>query len=107
MFGRRVRPQLIELYEARIADLKEAHERQVEEMRKTAVMLVEQIEYLRMTVPAPLRIVGPDTVEHRGPMAPSQYMTEEEEDVRAMADNGLIDAGELEAALADLGINTE
>jgi hypothetical protein len=39
-------------------------------------------------------------------MAEVQYMTEEEEDVRAMSENGLLDASELEAALANLGVTT-
>lgn len=104
MFGRRVRPQLSELYEARIADLKEAHQAQIDEMHKAIAMLVEQIEYLRMTGGVtPLR-ASTAPVAHRPPMSPPPYMSEEEEDLRSMAENELLDEQQLRAALADLGV---
>jgi hypothetical protein len=92
------------LYDARVADLKEAHEREVAALKISLAQLVEQIEYLRMTGHAPIRIDSPSTVAHKPPMSTPQYMTEEEEDIRHMADEGLMDPEQLKSALAELGI---
>lgn len=94
------------IYESRVADLKEAHEREVAALKISISQLVEQIEYLRMTgIPAPLRSATPiGALQHREPMATPPYMSEEEEDVRHMAASGLLDEQALVSALADLGI---
>jgi hypothetical protein len=58
------------IYEARIADLKEAHDARVGELNKAINILVEQIDYLRMTggvPPMPARVAGP--IAPRSPMA--------------------------------------
>lgn len=96
------------IYEARIEDLKQAHEREVAALKLTIDALAEQIEYLRMTgVPGPMRAAAPVAdARSRQPMEAKNYMTEEEEDVRYMADNGLIDASDLAAALKELGVES-
>lgn len=93
--------------EARIADLKEAHAREVKHLKMLADVLAEQVEYLRAqaaqrpfistkvkgTNPSELATVQP------GDLA---YMSEEEEDLRALAEFGHISELDLEKALAGL-----
>lgn len=95
------------VWEARVADLKEAHEREVKHLKMLADVLAEQVEYLRAqraghpfistqqrgTNPSELELVQPDSLA---------YMSEEEEDLRALQDNGHISPMDLEKALAQL-----
>lgn len=106
-------PRQSALYEARITDLKEAHEARIQELMRTIDVLAEQVEYLRATggIPQPLRTrgAGINTAQLETPdlprFGPSQYMTEEEEDVRALHSNGLLDEQSLRAALDEMGID--
>jgi len=92
------------VYEARIADLKEAHAREVDALKMSVLQLVEQIEYLRMTGGVKPLPAVPAQGHPNQPVIANipPFMDEEEEDVRAMHDNGLIDVHELEAALREL-----
>lgn len=98
-------------YEARIADLKEAHEATVRALKLTIDALAEQVEYLRAVGgrSQPVRL-GVNVDPMTPPEAPALYtgvrMSEEEEDLRAMHENNILDAETLQAALADLGIDT-
>lgn len=97
------------LWEARVADLKEAHQREVKALRLTIDALAEQVEYLRAqqdskpfisrTVvghnPSELELVGPGDLS---------YMTEEEEDIRALRESGQITELAMEQALAQAGL---
>lgn len=103
-----VRPNL---YEARIADLKEAHAREVGQLYKVIDVLMDQVEYLRAGKGFPQPIQKPRLTQVEPPpvmaSGPAPYMSEEEEDLRAMHDAELIDVQELESALAQLGITAD
>lgn len=96
-----------ELYEARIADLKEAHEARVRELMRLTDALAEQVEYLRAQIGRPFI-----AAKHPGlnpseqlevPLGVSDFplhVSEEEEDALALHEAGSLDAWELEALKA-------
>lgn len=99
------------VYEARIDDLKEAHAREVGQLYKLIDVLAGEVEYLRLTAgkAQPVPRIGMEPIEAPPLMAdgPAPFMSEEEEDLRAMHESELIDAAELESALAQLGITVD
>ncbi len=100
-FNRRSRD---ELQEARIADLKEAHEARVRELMRLVDALAEQVEYLRAQLGKPFI-----AAQHRGlnptqqPEVPLEtsgfplHVSEEEEDAVALHELGHMDSWEFEA----------
>lgn len=104
-------------WEARIGDLKEAHAQEVRALNKVIEALAEQIEYLRATFGRPhlpsakgtpglswpppelLDLVSDD---EGGNDLPRQYLNEDEEDLIALRENGLISDEELAAVQATL-----
>lgn len=100
------------LHEARIADLKEAHAAEVRALNKVIEALAEQIEYLRVTLGRPYVAQQSPTPGLAWPsfglddlpaeVIPSLHMSEEEEDLIAMEDAGLITSEGLQAALANI-----
>lgn len=106
---RRPRPSMSDLYEARIADLKEAHEARVREMLRTIEALAEQIDYLRAVFGRAQPMSG--SLTRQGTTVPFElpvvddlplHMSEEEEDLIAMADNELISEEQLARMQAQL-----
>lgn len=100
-----------QVYEARIEELKAAHAAEVKQLMRTVDVLAEQVEYLRAQLhPAPRALPAaradiPD--EDWGPLTPVEvqpWMSEEEEDLRSLHNEGLLDAQELALALRKLGI---
>lgn len=97
MFGVR------KLYEDRIADLKAEHARMVK-------LMADEIEYLRS------QLVGPrlahqyrsdgGTVEHEFMPARTSphFVTEEQEEIQALRDNGHLDPAEYARAMKSIGI---
>lgn len=98
-----------ELFEARIEDLKEAHEARVKELMRLVDALAEQVEYLRAQIgrpfiqaqhrgvnPAELLEVGPDELDV------PKHVSEEEEDLRALREMGHLDEWEFEALKGQL-----
>ena len=86
--------------EARIADLKEAHEANRKDLMKLVDMLAEQVDYLRMQAGRPsftkMQPLNPaKQPEFQGGLA---HVTEEEEDLMALHEFGHIS----EATLRDL-----
>ena len=93
-----------ELFEARIEDLKEAHEARVTELMRLVDALAEQVEYLRAQIGRPFI-----QAQHRGINPADQIMvepedldvpkhvSEEEEDLLALHELGHVDDWELEA----------
>lgn len=92
------------LWEERVADLKEAHASEITQLLRLVEALAEQVEYLRATtgrpfiqtkapVPIPGMEVLPAFEDEDSPL----HLSEEEEDIRALADNGHMDAWEAEA----------
>lgn len=85
-----------DLYEARIADLKEAHETQRREMLRTIEALAEQIDYLRAVFGRAQPMSGSLTREAAVPFElPVEddmplHMSEEEEDLLALNEHELI-----------------
>lgn len=101
------------LWEARVQDLKDAHEREVKHLKMMADVLAEQIEYLRAQAAGqpfiPTRVQGTNPAELE-PVAPGglAYMGEEEEDLRALAAYDHITPQALEQALDAMGLrNTQ
>ena len=99
------------IYEARIEDLKAAHEARVTELRRVIDVLAEQVEYLRMQIGRPSfsRTTAlnpsdqPSVVEGFDP-----FMSEEEEELRARHQAGRITDADLGQALAAAGLrNTD
>lgn len=97
------------LWEARVADIKEAHERELKHLMRLADVLAEQIEYLRAQA-ARQPYISPSTPAFNpADLLPTaegiaSYLTEEEEDLRALVDAGHITETELEAQLAAAGL---
>jgi len=103
-----------ELHEARIADLKEAHENRVRELMRLVDALAEQVEYLRAQLGKPfisashpgLNPAQQPLVIHDldGASATPLHVSEEEEDLLALHETGHIDDWELEALKGHLGL---
>lgn len=111
-FNRRSRD---ELFEARIADLKEAHEARVREMMRLVDALAEQVEYLRAQLGRPfiaqnhpgLNPAQQPLVVHDMDDNPVKlHVSEEEEDLLALHELGHVDDWELEALKGQLGLNS-
>ena len=96
-------------------DLKDQRDREVAALKLTIEMLAEQVDYLRavgghphapsaprmaMSPLQPAPVPGEDEAFR---MMPAQFESEEEADLRALQDAGLLDAEDLKAALAQLG----
>jgi hypothetical protein len=115
MFGSRSAAARIDaLHAERIADLKEAHAAERAALMKVIDALAEQIEYLRATFGRPLLTGAKPTpglawqgtdldVELPGEDR-RMHMSEEEEDLLALRESGLLTDNELEASLARLQI---
>lgn len=89
-----------ELQEARIADLKEAHDARVKELMRLVVTLTEQIEYLREQLhprpPHPAAGWAGDVPAER----PTPHsLSEEEEQILALREYGHLDGAEANDAL--------
>lgn len=100
---------LREACESRVADLKGAYERENKANLRTIDVLAEQVEYLRLIMGRPQPVQPRESmfapVQPPAPIEFEQglpYVTEEEEDLRAMHDAGLLDIGELNNALGQL-----
>jgi hypothetical protein len=96
-----------ELYEARIADLKESHEARVRELMRLADALAEQVEYLRAQLGRPFIAAKHPGLNPSGQLeVPADvsdfplHVSEEEEDALALHEAGDLDAWELEALKA-------
>jgi hypothetical protein len=97
------------LWEARVADLKEAHERELKHLMRLADVLAEQIEYLRAQAARQPYISASTPALNPADLLPTgegiaAYLTEEEEDLRALVDAGHLTETELEAQLAAAGL---
>lgn len=105
-----------ELYEARIADMKEANEARVRDLMRLVDALAEQIEYLRAQLGRPfiaqtppglnptkqLEVVPMADGASSGPL----HVSEEEEDLLALHEMGHLDDWELSALKGQLpGLN--
>lgn len=112
MLGRRSAAARLEAaYEARVADLKEAYAEERRALNKVIDALAEQVEYLRATFGRP-HIAGlPSTpgLAWQGLVEPEDdveghklFLSEEEEDLLALRESGLLTKNELEASLAKL-----
>lgn len=106
-FNRRSRD---ELFEARIADLKEAHENRVRELMRLVDALAEQVEYLRAQLGRPFiaqqhpglnPAQQPPVVRHSDDVPPLLHVPEEEEDLRALHEMGYLDDAQLAKALSE------
>lgn len=100
-------------YENRIADLKESYDRAFAETQRTIKALADEVEYLRLqhfghgvpmthtAMAASVKALPdrePSFMEPANPL----YMSEEEEDLRAMHDAGLVDDIEFKRILESL-----
>lgn len=100
----------ITLSDARIADLKEAHEREVKQLMRLVDMLAEQVEYLRAQMGRPnfarMQGVNPSEQPPRLDDMPSSlaHVSEDEEELRALHEAGHFSDTELEEALAAAGL---
>ena len=95
------------LWEARVADLKDAHEREVKQLMRLVDALAEQIEYLRAQMGRPnmARELGLNPSKQPVVMEGSMpYLSEEEEDLLALKEYGHLDERALEEALAQAGL---
>lgn len=97
--------------DARIADLKEAHELRVKELMRTIDVLAEQVEWLRMQQgrpnPASMPTYNPTELPDLVPGAPT-HMSEVEEDLQFQVDEGRMSQTDMEQTLARIGLrNTE
>lgn len=92
---------------AHLRDVTERYEAQLREKDRLADILAEQIEFLRA------QMGSSQFLNKRESINPSQqppmivdatpFMGEDEEEITAMRDAGMLDAREAEAALAQLG----
>lgn len=112
LFKRRSRD---ELFEARIADLKEAHEARVRELMRLVDALAEQVEYLRAQIGRPfipakhpgLNPTDQPVAVHDMESPIPLHVSEEEEDLAALHAEGHLDDWELEALKAQFpGLST-
>jgi hypothetical protein len=105
--------QLADLYEARIADLKEAYEARHAESLRVVKALAEQVEFLRAKHYGPAAAVSPSFVPATVKAKPEPdfmpgmahspfFLNEDEEDLHALKDGGFIDAVEHQQAIAQL-----
>lgn len=99
------RPQSDALWQARVDDLKEAHEARVKELRLLIEALAEQVDYLRVQLhQAPRRreptpgLADAPFVSDDGPL----HLTDEEEEVLALRDAGVLSEADLERVQAAL-----
>lgn len=88
-------------YEARIADLKEAHAEERRALNKVIDALAEQVEYLRAVQGTAFISASKPATTGLATTLPTEpgrtmHMSEEEEDLLAMRDNDLISDTELE-----------
>ncbi len=108
-----------DVYEARIADLKEQFAEERRALNKVIEALAEQIEYLRVTLgrPAITRTAPTPGLSWQGPDGWAQvqevnedelprHLSEEEEDLLSLREANLISDEELAAARVRLGITT-
>lgn len=107
MFFRR--PRQHDLYERRIADLKESHEREVTQLMRLVEALAEQIEYLRMQVGrAHVGRVSPSGTPLSTPSphmkAGAQWVSEDEEDIEALREFGHLSDQEVARLRDELGL---
>lgn len=110
MVGRRsAAARLEDAYEARVADLKEAYAEERRALNKVIDALAEQVEYLRATFGRPHLAGRPSTpgLSWQGAVESEVeghklFMSEEEEDLLALHESGLLAKHELEASLAKL-----
>lgn len=105
------RKQMERLYEARIAELKEAHELRHKESLRVIKALADEVEYLRakhfgpaLTQPASTaRIpVSPERDFMPDPERSPFYIPEELEDLEALRAGGHLDASDYETARRQL-----
>lgn len=92
------------VYEARIEDLKEAHDARCKEMLRTIDALAEQIEYLRLTAgrPSPQQPANPTDQPVRMAQV-DPWVNEDEEEILAAQQAGIISTVDAEDALAQIG----
>jgi hypothetical protein len=114
MFHRRKsrEQQLVDLYEARIADLKDASEARHAESMRVIKALAEQVEFLRAKHYGPAPLPAPTVPGFEVKSRPESdfkavphsrfFVSEDEEDVLALRDGGFIDAVEANQALEQL-----
>lgn len=98
----------VALQEARIADLKEAHESRVRELMRLVDALAEQVEYLRAQLGRPfIAAKHPGVNPTQQPLVGSDlplHVSEEEEDLLALHEMGHVDNYELAALRESLGL---
>lgn len=85
---------------------RELYERIIREKDATITSLADQIDWLRLTqgTPTPLPALNPSNQVPATPMqSGAPYLSEEEEDVLFMREQGLLSLQELEAALEQIG----
>lgn len=108
MFSRKPHFELFStLADARIADLKEAHEREVKQLMRLVDALAEQVEYLRGQLGRPnlSKVPSLNPTEQPEFLATSNaFLSEEEEELRHLRKEGLISDLDLEQALAVAGL---
>ena len=95
-------------HEARIADLKEAHEANRRDLMKLVDMLAEQIDYMR-------QLAGRPNFARTVPLNPSKqppveqggwaHVSEEEEDLRALQEFGHISQFEMDRLAEELNLH--
>lgn len=92
--------------EARIADLKEAHEANRKDLMKLVDAMAEQVEYLRLQMGRPntQRMVPLNPAQQPPHIGGSAHLSEEEEDLQALFDGGHIDMAELQALKEQLDL---
>lgn len=108
-----------DVYEARIADLKEQFAEERRALNKVIEALAEQIEYLRVTLgkPAITRAEPTPGLSWQGPEGWDEllkinedelprHLSEEEEDLLSLREANLISDEELAAARVRLGVDT-
>jgi hypothetical protein len=103
--------KLAEVYEQRIADLKEASEQRHAESLRVIKALADEVEYLRAqhfgrdtrggVTPANVQVL-PEREFMVDPNRSEHYISEEEEDLKALRNGGFIDASEYDQALQQL-----
>lgn len=88
-------------------DLKEAHERHVAALEKLAIVLSDQVDWLRWQLSEKPH-VGPnlfpaEPVEEAGPLPEKKYLSEEEEDILALHLNDYLSDSDLKELEGQLG----